>query len=206
MASALAASSASASTMRRIGAGRRCRRCGARVRFRSSLTARSTVGSILSRAASPACLIAPSPSIAAPARRRASRHRRQSSPAMKSGLLAHVDQHAGLDRGRGGISTVTACVPSAGSAAARIEQVAVAPAVQFEIALVVARGADGLAVAQFQRGQRRAADCARMLDADAPGLPPLAAERHDVAADVDQRVGDALCLAGSPPRDRARRP
>ena len=42
-------------------------------------------------------------------------------------------------------------------AGARIEQMTVASAVHFEVALVIARGADRLAVAQFERGQRRAA-------------------------------------------------
>ena len=44
--------------------------------------------------------------------------------------------------------------------------------------------------AKIEREQRRV--LAWMLDADAPGAVALAAERHDVAADVDQRVLDLV--------------
>src|SRR5690606_28512141 len=73
---------------------------------------------------------------------------------------------------------------------ARVEQVRIALAIHLEEALVVARGADRLAVVERQRRQRRR--LARMLDADAPGLVALLAERDDVAADVDQRVRHPL--------------
>ena len=69
---------------------------------------------------------------------------------------------------------------------------AVALAVEFEEALVVAGGADGFAVAQGQGGQR--ARFPRVLDADPPGLVALAAQRQHVAADVDQGVADATRL------------
>src|SRR5574343_421743 len=75
-------------------------------------------------------------------------------------------------------------------AVARVEQVGVALAVEFEVALVVAGGTDRFAVGQRHRGHRPR--LARVLDADAPWFSLFAAERHDVAADVDQRVVDAL--------------
>jgi hypothetical protein len=58
--------------------------------------------------------------------------------------LARRDQHGHGLRGGGGKTR------------ARIEQVAVAPAADLEVAVVVARGADRLAVTQLQRRQRRA--------------------------------------------------
>jgi hypothetical protein len=75
-------------------------------------------------------------------------------------------------------------------AGARVEQVGIALAVDFEEALVVAGGADRLAVGESDRRQR--SGLARVLDADAPLPAFLAAQSHDVAADVDQRIADPL--------------
>ena len=75
-------------------------------------------------------------------------------------------------------------------AGARVEQVGIAFAVDFEKTLIVAWRADRFAVVQGDGGHR--AGLARVLDADTPFFSFLAAQRHDVAANVDQRVVDAL--------------
>ena len=77
-----------------------------------------------------------------------------------------------------------------GSGAARVEQVRIALTVELEIALVIAGGADRLAIGQLDGCQRPG--LAGVLDADAPRLAALAAQRHDVAANIDQRILDAL--------------
>ncbi len=74
-------------------------------------------------------------------------------------------------------------------AGARVEQVRVAPAIDFEETLVVARGTDRFTVLQHDRGE--GAGLAWMLDADPPFPAFLAAQGHDVAANVDQRIADA---------------
>jgi hypothetical protein len=87
---------------------------------------------------------------------------------MKIGLEAASDSVPAL--APAGTRTVTAWVWSTGYAGARVEQVGVALAVDFEEALVVAGGADRFAVGEFDRGQR--SGLARVLDADAPGFRP----------------------------------
>ena len=74
-------------------------------------------------------------------------------------------------------------------AIARVQQVAVAHPIDFEVALVVTGGADRLAVVERQRGQH--AGVARILNADAPRPIALGAEGQDIAADVHQRILDA---------------
>src|SRR3989338_5392527 len=77
-----------------------------------------------------------------------------------------------------------------GTPPARGDQGAIAHVAQREITLVVAGCADGLAVAQLQYRQRTG--LARMLDADAPRTLAMLAQRKNIAADVDQRIADAL--------------
>ena len=77
-----------------------------------------------------------------------------------------------------------------GTGAARVEQMRKALSVELEIALVIAGGADRLAIGQLDGCQRPG--LAGVLDADAPRLAALAAQRHDVAADIDQRILHAL--------------
>ena len=72
----------------------------------------------------------------------------------------------------------------------RVEQMAIALAVAFEVALVIARGADGPAVRQLHRSD--GAWLARMLDAHTPRPVAVLADSDDVAADIDQRALDAL--------------
>ena len=67
---------------------------------------------------------------------------------------------------------------------------AIALAIEFEKTLVVARGANRLAVVEFER--RQWPRPARMLDADLPAFAVLRAQRHDVAANVDQGILHAL--------------
>ena len=67
---------------------------------------------------------------------------------------------------------------------------AIASPVQFEVTLIVTGGANGFAIAQVQRGHRTRAT--RLLDADTPWPLSLAAERDNVAADVDKCVADTL--------------
>ena len=76
------------------------------------------------------------------------------------------------------------------SSATRIDQVAITLAADFEIALVIARSPDGFAVMQLHRGNRPR--FARMLNADTPRAITVLPQRQHIAADIDQRVVDAL--------------
>ena len=77
-------------------------------------------------------------------------------------------------------------------AVTRVDQVAIALAAEFKLALVIARRADSFAVMQLQRSKRPR--LARMLDADAPGAVTVLPQRQHVAANIDQRIADALPL------------
>jgi len=68
--------------------------------------------------------------------------------------------------------------------------VRIAHAIFHEIALVVAGRANGFAIAQGQG--RHGFGFTRMLDADHPGLIALLAQRHHIAADIDQRIEHSL--------------
>ncbi|MNV98781.1 hypothetical protein D3C71_1940700 [compost metagenome] len=71
-------------------------------------------------------------------------------------------------------------------AVARVDQVAMAATVAQHMALVVAGGADRLAVVQRQRRHRLVA--ARVADADLPrGAVGFLPQRHDIAANIKQR-------------------
>ena len=104
------------------------------------------------------------------ARRRAM-SRQPSGPAMKIGGC-RVGQRAGP--GAGGNQHGHRLRVAGRVTGARVEQVGIAPTIDFEEALVVAGGADRFAVVERDGGQ--GPGLARMLDADPPFLALLAAQ------------------------------
>ena len=89
----------------------------------------------------------------------------------QAGVGARLHQHGG------GLAL------AGGRAIAWVDQMAVAHAVQLKIALIIARGAQRLAVVQHNHRHRLVV--ARGLQAHLPGRVALAAQRQDITADID---------------------